>query len=225
MRRNEIFSYTAIYNYSENGHNLMFAVNMCYNLPEVDMEREVMWVSLDEQKFEHLRVKNKKDGILADGMIIHLNSNNSYRIRYRIQCDSAWQVRKVEMSRLDESDLSFVWHSDGNGHWMNNQSDAIPALDGCRDIDIYYSPFTNTLAIRRLGLNQGESAEINAAFIAVPEMTVSAVCQRYTCLDSTPEGGVYRYESLASGFTAELPVDSDKLLIEYPRFFKRMWAR
>jgi hypothetical protein len=30
---------------------------------------------------------------------------------------------------------------------------------------------------------------------------------------------------LASGFTTEFPVDSDKLLIEYPKFFRRIWAR
>jgi hypothetical protein len=189
------------------------------------MEREVMWVSFNQQKFEHLRLVNNKDGILADGMIIHLNSENSYRIRYRIQCDSGWQVRKVEMNRLDASDQSLVLHCDRNGHWMNGQGKAVPTLNGCRDIDIYYSPFTNTLAIRRLGLSQGESADINVAFIAVPGLAVSAVYQRYTYLDTNPEGGLYRYESLASGFTTEFPVDSDKLLIEYPKFFRRIWAR
>jgi hypothetical protein len=50
--------------------------------------------------------------------------------------------------------------------------------DGCRDIDIYYSPFTNALAIRRLGLRLGETRKIDVAFINFPEMKGSAVQQR-----------------------------------------------
>jgi hypothetical protein len=101
----------------------------------------------------------------------------------------------------------------------------IPSLKGCRDVDIFYSPFTNTLAIRRLALKKGESADIHVAYINVPDLEVSAVQQRYTFLETTSQGGLYRYESLASGFTTELPVDADGLVIEYPKFFKRTWAR
>jgi hypothetical protein len=79
------------------------------------MERETMWISLDEQKFEHLRLVSNKDGVLADGLIIHLSQNNSFRLRYRIRCDAAWQVRKVEISRLDESAHGLVLNSDTKG--------------------------------------------------------------------------------------------------------------
>ncbi len=189
------------------------------------MEREVMWVSLDGQMFEHLRLVSNKDGVLADGLIIHLNQNKSFRLRYWIHCDSAWQVRKLELSRLDEGTQSLVLHSDGKGRWGNAQGEIVPSLNGCRDIDIYYSPFTNTLAIRRLALKERESAEIKVAYLTVPEMKVSGVHQRYTLLRTNAEGGLYRYESLANGFTTELPVDSDGLVIDYPKFFRRIWAR
>ena len=188
-------------------------------------QREVMWVSLDEQAVEHLRLVTTKEGVSADGLIIHLDQAGSFRLRYRIDCDSAWQARKLELSRLDESANTLVMHSDGKGHWTNNQGESISRLNGCRDIDIHYSPFTNTLAIRRLALRQGETGKIDVAFINVPDMKVSAVQQRYTLLKNTPEGGLYRYESLASGFTTELPVDSDGLVIDYPKFFRRIWTR
>ncbi len=77
-------------------------------------------------------------------------------------------------------------------------------LDGCTDVDISVTPFTNTLPIRRLNLDQDESTEIETVYISVPELQVETAIQRYTCLDSLDdEGGRYRYESVPSGFTAE----------------------
>ncbi len=35
--------------------------------------------------------------------------------------------------------------------------------------------------------------------------------------------GIWRKPGLASGFSAELPVDSDGLVIDYPGLFKRIW--
>jgi hypothetical protein len=64
-------------------------------------------------------------------------------------------------------------------------------------------------------------------YIEVPLMQVTATEQRYTCLEITPGGGRYRYESLENGisvFTAELPVDGDGLVVDYPGLFKRVWG-
>ena len=81
-------------------------------------QREVMWVSLDEQAVEHLRLVTTKEGVSADGLIIHLDQAGSFRLRYRIDCDSAWQARKLEISRLDETANTLVMHSDGKGHCL-----------------------------------------------------------------------------------------------------------
>ena len=189
------------------------------------LNREVMWVSLDERVFEHLRLVSDHDGILAEGLIIHLDTKESFRLRYRIHCDLQWQVRSLKLENLDQPPQLLVLQSDGNGNWTNAQGEVISSLKGCRDVDIYYSPFTNTLAIRRLGLKPNESTEINVAFINAVDMKVNAVRQRYTLLQATPNGGLYRYESLTSGFATELPVDSDGLVLDYPNFFRRAWAR
>ncbi len=194
-------------------------------LTSTPMNREVMWVSLDERVFEHLRLAGDNQGIQADGLIIHLDAKESCRLRYTIRCDSLWQVRIVKIQNLDLPDQFLVLESDGNGNWKNAKGELVTSLRGCHDVDIYYSPFTNTLAIRRLALPPTESADINVVFINVPDLKVSAVRQRYAFLQQTSKGGLYRYESLASGFTTELPVDFDGLVIEYPRFFKRVWSR
>ena len=47
--------------------------------------------------------------------------------------------------------------------------------------------------------------------------------QRYTSLETYADGALYRYESLESDFSAELPVYRDGLVIDYPGLFKSIW--
>lgn len=39
------------------------------------------------------------------------------------------------------------------------------------------------------------------------------------------EGGLYRYESVLSGFNAKLQLDADGLVVEYPGIFRRVWPQ
>ena len=54
---------------------------------------------------------------------------------------------------------------------------------------------------------------------AEPRLAVTPQDQRYTAL--TP-GSLYRFESPGSGFTADLPVDEDGLVLDYPGLFRRL---
>jgi uncharacterized protein len=81
------------------------------------------------------------------------------------------------------------------------------------DIDFAATPFTNTLPVRRLDLQPGESAEIAVAYIDAHSLGVMPIRQRYTCLESGADGGRYRFEALPyaalpDGFSAELSVDA-----------------
>lgn len=187
------------------------------------MNHEAMWRSLDGTKFEHVKILANNEGINADGLMIHLNDTETLRMRYRIHCDTSWQIHRAELMKLDETDERLLLLSDGNGTWRNERDTPIDELNGCRDIDIHFSPFTNTLAIRRLNLQSGESAKIEAVFIAGNTMQLTTASQRYTHLGDNNSGSYYKYEGLSTGFTKTLPVDQAGLLLEYPGFFERIW--
>lgn len=78
------------------------------------------------------------------------------------------------------------------------------------------------LPIRRLGLEPGESADLEVAYVAVPGLAVEPDGQRYTRLESGGHDEIYRYESLESDFVADLPVDADGLVLDYPGLFRRV---
>ena len=91
-------------------------------------------------------------------------------------------------------------------------------LDGCTDVDLVSTPFTNTLPIRRLGLEPGQSADVRVAWIDHDTLQVAPVRQRYTRLEDRR----WRYESLETGYDAELEVDEHGLVLDYPDEFRRI---
>ncbi|MBI4609408.1 MAG: putative glycolipid-binding domain-containing protein [Candidatus Rokubacteria bacterium] len=189
------------------------------------MKRDVMWARESGPGLEHLRLVQDSAGIAADGVILGVEDDVPFRARYEIRCDARWRVREVSLGLLGGRGQGLTLRADGEGRWRAESGDAVPQLDGCIDVDISVTPFTNTLPIRRLALRPGEAAEITVAYLSVPELELKPAKQRYTCLHLDRDGGVYRYEGLLSGFTAELQVDADGLVVEYPGIFRRVWPQ
>jgi uncharacterized protein len=190
------------------------------------MERNIMWALVEEPGMEHLRLTRDDGQIVADGVIVGVTENQPFRVHYKIRCDAEWRVREADIRLLDGAGQNIKLNADGEGHWTDGSGNPVLSLNGCLEVDISATPFTNTLAIRRTRLQPGESADLVAAFIAVPEMAVTPSRQRYTCLELRSDGGLYKYEDegLFQGFTADLSVDADGLVVKYPELFKRVWA-
>ena len=84
-----------------------------------------------------------------------------------------------------------------------------PDLDGCTDVDLGWSPITNVIPMRRLGLRVGDSVELLAAWVRFPELDVVANRQRYTRVtENRYESGPYDFE-LGSGRPVQIGGGSD----------------
>jgi hypothetical protein len=189
--------------------------------------RDVYWAPLEGPGCEHLRLETGRDGASADSVILLCRDGAALRCRYRLDTDPGWRLRALTLELLDREEgdtpTRVELEADGAGKWRVDGA-AEPALDGCLDVDVQVTPLTNTLPIRRLGLAEGESADIRVAYVPVPGLDPRPAEQRYTCLKPLgPDGGRYLYEGLFRGFAAELAVDSDGLVIDYPETFRRLW--
>ena len=187
--------------------------------PEV--RTEVLWEQIVEKGLEHLILK-QADHIEADSLALGMIEGTAYRIKYRIICDLDWRVGRVRVEDL-LNNKTLVFNRREAGVWADEGDQPIDDLKGCADVDIMITPFTNTLPIRRLNLALHESKEISVVYFSLPVLTVSKLVQRYTFLSQEKDHRVYRYESLGSGFTSEIKVDSDGLVIDYPGIFKMVW--
>jgi hypothetical protein len=178
-----------------------------------------IWQATTWPGLEHCRVRVDTGGVEVDGLVIALDTR-PIRLHYRIRCDPNWTVRRLDIAEADSgTELAFV--SDGAGHWADDAGRALPELDGCVDVDLTATPFTNTLPIRRLDLWPGEARDLQMLYVLVPEMQVRATQQRYTCLARSETGGLYRYES--GSFAVDLPIDADGIVIDYPGYWRRIW--
>jgi uncharacterized protein len=178
---------------------------------------EVLWRQLVGTGSEHL-ILNIDQGILADSMSVGEIESAAYRVHYEITCGANWQVERVRVENLLTQRATTLVRDEDN-RWRDEQAYAFKALDGCTDVDIMITPFTNTLPIRTLNLKPGESKEIAVVYFGLPDFVPARFEQRYTCLGLDENGGLYRYENIRSAFTADLKVDSDGLVIDYPVIF------
>jgi uncharacterized protein len=195
---------------------------------ERDAIRDYLWLPWEQAGSEHLRLWPSAQGgdIQVDSQLVIPSDDGAHLLRgsYRIVLDAAWRVRSVRVAceQEDGTALGIALQSDRAGRWRDGSGTDLPELDGCIDIDIAATPFTNTLPIRRLDLAQGQPVEIRVAYIATPTLDLSAMTQRYTRLDA----GTVRYESLRNGapvFSRDLAVDADGIVVTYPGLFRRVW--
>ncbi len=187
---------------------------MCLTMTEPIIAR---WKSWAGDTSEHLVLRRNSESIVAEAVVVSA-ADEPYAARYRIVCNLSWRVREVEIDLIgDERRLRLK--ADGEGHWSEDSCGLLPELDGAVDVDLSISSFTNTLPIRRLGMQPRQSAEIEAAYIRIPELSITKDPQRYTCLE---DGNHYRYESLNSDFTRDIEVDDEGLVLIYPRLFRRV---
>jgi len=185
------------------------------------MHRDIVWEWADRPGLEHLSLDIAPDGIAADGVVLVALERRLVRLRYAVRCDARWAVREASLAvDQDGGQRSLALARDGNGQWRVDGGKRAD-LDGCTDIDIMTTPFTNTLPIRRLALPPDAATVLRVVYIRIPELSVEAFDQEYTRLDPAMPPRRFRYRSLASGFTAELAVDAGGLVIDYPGLWRR----
>jgi len=157
----------------------------------------------------------------ADSVVLAFDDERGpFRLTYRLTWDESWQLRDAELVLATErSTRSLTLRTDGRGHWRDGNDRALDALDGCMDIDIWPTPFTNSFPIRREPMAIGERRQFLMAWIFAPDLTVHPQPQAYTRLADR----LYLFENLdGSDFRAELAVDEDGIVLDYPDLFRRV---
>src|SRR5215472_13406390 len=127
------------------------------------------WSDWSASGLEHLLLDERAEAITAHGVVLS-GGDHRFAARYHIICDPAWRVRRLVVELIGD-DRVLQLSSDGQGHWLDARANPLPELDEAIDVDLSISPFTNTLPIRRLDIQTGQSVEIAAAYIRVPELT------------------------------------------------------
>ena len=169
-----------------------------------------LWRRIDLPGMERCELAGTPDGFRIAGTTLFSLDERAIEIRYSIALDAKWRTQIVGIHvRTPEETRSVALRADGEGTWEVG-GDPVPDLDGAIDVDLAWTPATNTIPIRRLGLDVGMDAQIFSAFVPFPDRVVSARAQSYERLAER------RYRFTSGDFAADLTVDGDALVTAYP---------
>jgi hypothetical protein len=176
----------------------------------------IFWRRLDMPGHETAELGRAGDGWELHGVAMFAQDEKPCRLEYRIECDAGWRTLKLSVhGQVAGRPLALQLVRSVNGEW---RADGQPtaALRGCVDVDLGFSPSTNLLPIRRLGLGVGDRAAVRAAWVRFPTLALEVLDQVYTRLGTDS----YRYESADGAFRRDLTVSGEGWVTDYPDFWR-----
>ena len=165
----------------------------------------VLWQSSEGGSELCVLVKSGR-GWRLRGTVLAMAGEEPAEIRYKIDASPAWVTEDAEVSvSFAGGDLRDPFAP--GELWSGNERP--PEYADCTDVDLGFTPATNTLPIRRLRLEIGQDAEVAAVWLRWPELRVERAVQRYARLAND------RYRFSQEDFSAELIVDDQGLVLDY----------
>jgi uncharacterized protein len=162
--------------------------------------------------FEVVFLRASPAGVRCRGCTSALEGGRAWFVEYVIELDAQWRTRRAQVrSQLGETTLV----GDGLGHWRVDDQPA-PLLDGCLDVDLESSSFTNAFPVHRLGLSVGQTAQTPAAYVRAPELQVERLEQRYVRLPDEGAHTCFDYSAPSFEFESKLVYDQFGLVLDYP---------
>lgn len=179
-------------------------------------EELVLWRRLDRPGHEAARLIFHDPFWYLSGTAVFADEGVPCRLEYRVACSSSWQTLHARIAGwLGAKCVRVDLVADSSHRWrLNGQQCA--AVNGCIDLDLEFSPATNMLPIRRLGLPVGEGTEVISAWLRFPQLTLQPLVQSYRHVAD----GKYRYEAFGGTFTAELDVSPAGMVLRYPELWE-----
>jgi uncharacterized protein len=187
------------------------------------MQTDLIWQALEWPALEHVVASADTTGFRASGQLVVGPPVGPASVSYQLSCDAGWRVTGLIISAASANGSRSLTLSAGHdGHWLADEEPR-PDLDGCIDVDISLTPLTNTLPIRRLAWAQESPQDLDVVYVSAADLTVRRASQRYTPLAAggADNAAVFRYES--GSFKAELTVDGDGFVSDYPGLWRRVW--
>ena len=198
----------------------------------------LFWGRRDTSGAEHALV-DVRSGLHARGTALAVDPI-PYSARYELRTGPDWATTSLEvstegagwsrtlrlesedarwrMSTAERGDLDAALTASGHAGAGLPGTEDPDSLYGAFDVDLTGSPLTNTLPIRRLGLLKAEPGvahRVSVAWVLLPSLEVVQADQIYTAL------GDGRVRFANETFSADLVVDDDGFVVEYPGLAER----
>jgi len=196
--------------------------------------RAVAWAKDDPFGVEFAEIVFSDEHLNAEGVAIG-SEPTPYRLDYTLETVSGFVTSRLQVSTRGEGwRRTLDLRRDAGGAWSVTAREEgeveLPVAGGdpasfvaAVDCDLGLSPVTNLMPVLRHGLLFGSSSvELTTAWVSVPDLCVRADGQRYTFVRADDEYRVIRYEATDGSFAADITLDHDGIVIDYPSIARRL---
>lgn len=170
-----------------------------------ERETTAEWSGWDGTGHELLTLGWETGGWTADGVV------RGPDVHYVVRVDGQWRLRQFLLFR-DQEEPDLWLGVNPAGQWGEINGAHRPELDGCVDVALACTPFTDSLPMKRLLLGVGDVAEVRAAFVDEETLQVTPTVRRYE--------RVAERRWVVDG--VELEVDAHDIVVDHPGRFRRL---
>jgi uncharacterized protein len=143
----------------------------------------------------------------------------AFSASYDLVTDDAGATKRLSLNvSLAERDRQLSISRDEEDMWsvVGHEGQSRGAFEGALDVDVIFSPFFNTLPIRRTGLYQrSDSVSVPVVYVSLPDLAVTPVTISY----SSAADGIKLHSPVAD---TTVTVDSDGFILDYPGLAERI---
>jgi hypothetical protein len=171
-----------------------------------------LWRRLDVPGHDACKLERSGDGWQIEGAAVFLHDGAPAQLRYRVACDRGWRTTEGEIRGWAGAlRVAFLVARSSAGVWTVN-GEVVAGMERCSDLDLGFTPATNLLQIRRMGLAVGQSADCPVAWLDAPGGELEILPQWYERRTETS----YWYEAPAACYSGLLEVDANGFVRRYP---------
>ncbi len=206
-----------------------------------DRVRRYLWIKDDPPGMEQAELTVGAGGLAARSVAF-----GSVPVPYRLDLDvttgADWVTRAMSLiASGDGWRRSLVLERDAAGVWAGSRSangSEPPAVQASvptgtvepadvpahvLDVDVQWSPLTNLMPVRRLGVDRaGSAGTFTMAWVSVPSLAVTLDEQHYTLLGVDDGDVCARFDNGDGFFTVVIRCDADGVALDYPGIARRV---
>src|SRR5687768_10195802 len=139
----------------------------------------ILWRWMDRPGHEAARLAQVGGEWHLAGTSVLAHEGEPCRLDYLVVCDAEWRTVRARVEGwVGARTVACEIEADPDGRWRLNGAE-VPEVAGCVDVDLNFSPSTNLLPIRRLGLQVGEEGAVSAAWLRFPSFALERLDQTY----------------------------------------------
>ncbi|MGH3935642.1 MAG: putative glycolipid-binding domain-containing protein [Pseudonocardiaceae bacterium] len=189
--------------------------------------RMLAWAGVDDLRMEAARVVLGERSMRASGSLVSApgDGTEAYSVSYSLNTNEAGVVQRLTVRAIRAQGEQYVSLTRSEeGIWLVDRVDqgagtVRTTFRGALDVDLAFSALFNALPVRRLDLHRAAGQhDLAVVFVSLPALEVSCVQQTYRTVAVGETTAVHFACDL---FDAELTVDADGLVLEYPGLARR----